>query len=119
MTKNTYRFIILLLTGLLIFVIWWGVSFSRNNSEIVELPQVIEDIYPLPNDQVPQQSSIIVDVPVGYEIVLIVDNYIFLCNCWFLEKKIKQEDDKVSNENGCVTTDFKENKVVLVFEKIF
>ena len=76
MSKNTYRFIILLLTGLLIFVIWWGVSFSRNNSEIVELPQVIEDIYPLPNDQVPQQSSIIVDVPVGYEIALIVDNYI-------------------------------------------
>ena len=71
MSKNTYRFIILLLTGLLIFVIWWGVSFSRNNSEIVELPQVIEDIYPLPNDQVPQQSSIIVDVPVGYEICLL------------------------------------------------
>ena len=45
MSKNTYRFIILLLTGLLIFVIWWGVSFSRNNSEIVELPQVIEDVY--------------------------------------------------------------------------
>ena len=44
MSKNTYRFIILLLTGLLIFVIWWGVSFSRNNSEILELPQVIEDI---------------------------------------------------------------------------
>ena len=80
MSKNTYRFIILLLTGLLIFVIWWGVSFSRNNSEIVELPQVIEDIYPLPNDQVPQQSSIIVDVPVGYEIVLIVDNYIIPSN---------------------------------------
>ncbi len=38
MSKNTYRFIILLLTGLLIFII--------------------------------------VDVPVGYEIVLIVDNYI-------------------------------------------
>lgn len=28
----------------------------------------------------PQQSSIIVDVPVGYEIVLIVDNYIIPSN---------------------------------------
>ena len=76
MNKNTYRFIILLLTGLLIFVIYYGVTFSINNSEVVELPQVVEEIYPLPNDQVPQQSSIRVDLPVGYEITLIVDNYI-------------------------------------------
>ena len=73
MNKNTYRFIILLLTGLLIFVIYYGVTFSINNSDVVELPEVVEEIYPLPNDQVPQQSSIRVDLPVGYEITLIVD----------------------------------------------
>ncbi len=57
MTKNTYRFIILLLTVLL-------------------FPNAIENIYPLPYDQVPQQVSLEIDFPVGYELTLIVDNYI-------------------------------------------
>ena len=76
MTKNTYRFIILLLTVLLFLVIWWGVSFSQNNNDEIELPNAIENIYPLPYDQVPQQVSLEIDFPVGYELTLIVDNYI-------------------------------------------
>ena len=76
MTKNTYRFIILLLTALLFLVIWWGVSFSQNNNQEIELPDAIENIYPLPYDQVPQQVSLEIDFPVGYELTLIVDNYI-------------------------------------------
>ena len=76
MTKNTYRFIILLLTALLFLVIWWGVSFSQNNNQEIELPDAIENIYPLPYDQVPQQVSLEIDFPVGYKLTLIVDNYI-------------------------------------------
>ena len=76
MTKQTYRFIILLLTGLLILVITWGVTFSQNNNEELVLPSSLENIYPLPYDQVPQQASLEIDLPVGYELTLIVDNYI-------------------------------------------
>mgnify|MGYP001156871573 FL=1 len=76
MTKQTYRFIILLLTGLLILVITWGVTFSQNNNEELVLPNSLENIYPLPYDQVPQQASLEIDLPVGYELTLIVDNYI-------------------------------------------
>ena len=57
MTKQTYRFIILLLTGLLALVITWGISFSQDNSEELVLPNSLENIYPLPYDQVPQQAT--------------------------------------------------------------
>ena len=76
MTKQTYRFIILLLTGLLALVITWGVTFSQDNSEELVLPASLENIYPLPYDQVPQQVSLEIDLPVGYQLTLIVDNYI-------------------------------------------
>ena len=76
MTKQTYRFIILLLTGLLALVITWGISFSQDNSEELVLPNSLENIYPLPYDQVPQQASLEIDLPVGYRLTLIVDNYI-------------------------------------------
>jgi len=76
MTKQTYRFIILLLTGLLALVITWGISFSQDNSEELVLPNSLENIYPLPYDQVPQQASLEIDLPVGYQLTLIVDNYI-------------------------------------------
>ena len=76
MTKQTYRFIILLLTGLLALVITWGISFSQDNSEELVLPNALENIYPLPYDQVPQQASLEIDLPVGYQLTLIVDNYI-------------------------------------------
>jgi len=76
MTKQTYRFIILLLTGLLALVVTWGISFSQDNSEELVLPNSLENIYPLPYDQVPQQSSLEIDLPVGYQLTLIVDNYI-------------------------------------------
>ena len=76
MTKQTYRFIILLLTGLLALVITWGISFSQDNSEELVLPNSLENIYPLPYNQVPQQASLEIDLPVGYQLTLIVDNYI-------------------------------------------
>lgn len=76
MTKNTYRLIILSLTGLLIFTIYLGMSFYQQNNESFVLPTPLENIYPLPNDQVPQQVSLEIDLPVGYQLTLIVDNYI-------------------------------------------
>ena len=76
MSKQTYRFCILLLTALLFLVIAWGVSFYQDNNEELELPDALENIYPLPYDQVPQQASLEIDLPVGYRLVVIVDNYI-------------------------------------------
>ena len=57
-------------------VIAWGVSFYQDNDEELILPDALENIYPLPNDQVPQQASLEIDLPVAYRLVLIVDNYI-------------------------------------------
>ena len=76
MSKQTYRIRILLLTALLFLVIAWGVSFYQDNDEELILPDALENIYPLPNDQVPQQASLEIDLPVAYRLVLIVDNYI-------------------------------------------
>ena len=67
---------ILSLTALLSLTIYFGISFYQNNNETKELPSVIENISPLPNDQVPQQASLEIDLPVGYELTLVVDNYI-------------------------------------------
>ena len=53
-----------------------GVNFYQDNEETVDLPSVIEGVSPLPNYQVPQQTSIEINLPVDYEIVLIVNNYI-------------------------------------------
>ncbi|MDA2969966.1 MAG: hypothetical protein O3A48_04010 [Actinomycetota bacterium] len=76
MKKNTYILIILSLTILLTFTIYIGISFFQENNKEFSLPSPLENIYPLPNDQVPQQVSLEVDLPVGYELVLVIDNYI-------------------------------------------
>ena len=44
MTKQTYRFIILLLTGLLALVITWGVTFSQNNNQKLYFEQKEQQI---------------------------------------------------------------------------
>jgi hypothetical protein len=51
-------------------------NFYQDNNETIELPNVIEGISPLPNYQVPQQTSLEINLPVDYAIVLIVNNYI-------------------------------------------
>jgi len=76
MKKNTYRLIFLSLTLLLMLTVFIGVNYYQDNNETIELPTVIEGISPLPNYQVPQQTSIEINLPVDYEIVLIVNNYI-------------------------------------------
>ena len=75
MKKNTYRLIFLSLSFLLVLTVSVGVNFYQDNEESIDLPIVIEGISPLPNYQVPQQSSIEINLPVDYEIVLIVNNY--------------------------------------------
>jgi len=64
------------LSLLLFLTIYVGVNFYQDNEESVLLPAVIEGISPLPNYQVPQQTSLEINLPVDYEIVLIVNNYI-------------------------------------------
>ena len=69
MKKNTYRLIFLSLSLLLFLTIYVGVNFYQDNDELVVLPAVIEGISPLPNYQVPQQTSLEINLPVDYEIV--------------------------------------------------
>ena len=76
MKKNTYILIILSLAFLLTLTIYLGISFFQENNKEFTLPSPLENIYPLPNDQVPQQISLEIDLPVGYELTLVVDNYI-------------------------------------------
>ena len=73
MKKNTYRFILLLLGILLFLTISMGINFSSSLNEEMELPDAIESLSPMPGSQVPQQTTIEIDMPVGYEIVLYID----------------------------------------------
>ena len=75
MKKNTYRFILLLLGILLFLTISMGINFSSSLNEEMELPDAIESLSPMPGSQVPQQTTIEIDMPVGYEIVLYIDDY--------------------------------------------
>ena len=72
MKKNTYRFILLLLGILLFLTISMGINFSSSLNGTLELPDAIESLSPMPGSQVPQQTTIEIDMPVGYEIVLYI-----------------------------------------------
>ena len=75
MKKNTYRFILLLLGILLFLTISMGINFSSSLNGTLELPDAIESLSPMPGSQVPQQTTIEIDMPIGYEIVLYIDDY--------------------------------------------
>jgi aspartyl-tRNA synthetase len=42
---------------------------------VPELPDVIESLSPMPRAQVPQQTILEIDLPIGYEIELFIDDY--------------------------------------------
>jgi len=75
MKKNTYRFILFLLAILLILTVSLGINYSSSQSTVPELPDVIESLSPMPRAQVPQQTILEIDLPIGYEIELFIDDY--------------------------------------------
>jgi len=52
-----------------------GINFSSSLNGTLELPDAIESLSPMPGSQVPQQTTIEIDMPIGYEIVLYIDDY--------------------------------------------
>ena len=75
MKKNTYRFILFLLAIVLILTVSLGINYSSSRSAVPELPDVIESLSPMPRAQVPQQTILEIDLPIGYEIELFIDDY--------------------------------------------
>lgn len=51
-----------------------GIAFS-SEGEAIELPEPLEAVYPEPNSLVPVQTTVEVDLPNGYEAVLVVDGW--------------------------------------------
>ena len=75
MKKNTYRFILLLLAILLILTISLGINFSSSRNTVTRLPDVLEALTPMPGTQIPKQTILEIDLPVGYTIDLFIDGY--------------------------------------------
>lgn len=75
MSDTKYRLIFLGLGVAFVGVVVVGFLLGSPDREGVGLPAAIEEIGPLPSTQVPLQTPIEVDVPVGYRIEMFVDNF--------------------------------------------
>ena len=75
MKKNTYRFILFLLAILLILTISIGINFSSSRNIVTKLPDILESLSPMPGAQIPKQTVVEIDLPVGYTIELFIDGY--------------------------------------------
>ena len=75
MNKNTYRFILFMLAILLILIISLGINFSSSRDTVTKLPDVLESLSPMPGAQIPKQTVLEIDLPVGYTIELFIDGY--------------------------------------------
>ncbi len=73
MSPSQYRYIYAGLGFALIAVIAFGWAFGRSDGSGPSRPDVIEGLSPLPGDQVPRQTPLEVDVPVGYELEMWID----------------------------------------------
>lgn len=51
-----------------------GIAFAPEGEQ-TELPSPIEDVFPVPNNSVIRQTSIEVDLEVGYEATIFVDGF--------------------------------------------
>ena len=74
MSDATYRLLYAGLGSALVAVIGFTIAFSPSGDEST-LPEVVERIFPLPNDAVIGQTAIEIDMAVGYQIVLFVDGF--------------------------------------------
>ena len=73
MTDRQYRLVLLGLAMLLMGVIGIGWALTSATSSEAGRPEVIEDLQPEPDSQVPRQTSIEVDVPVDYQVEIWID----------------------------------------------
>lgn len=73
MKDTTYRLLYATLGLALVAVVAVALLFAPSGSE-ANLPDPVERIFPLPNDAVIRQTTLEVDMEVGYQIVLFVDD---------------------------------------------
>lgn len=73
MKDTTYRLVYAGLGLALLAVVALAVALNPSGTES-QLPDPVERIFPLPNDSVVRQTVIEIDMEVGYEIVLFVDD---------------------------------------------
>lgn len=69
-----YRLIYVGLALLGLAVVILGIVLTRSGEEII-LPSQLESISPSPGSLVPPQTSIEVDLPVGYEAEIVIDGW--------------------------------------------
>lgn len=70
-----YRWIYLGLALVGVAAIAFGLAFG-DGGEPVELPQPLEAISPQPGDLVPRQTTVEIDLPVGYRAQIYVDGWL-------------------------------------------
>ena len=75
MTDRRYLLIFLALGLAAVVVVTLAFLFGSPDRGRDPLPSVLEDISPLPGSQVPLQTPIEVDVPVGYRVEIFVDGF--------------------------------------------
>ncbi len=73
MKDTNYRLIYTALALALVAVVGFAVALSPSGTPS-PLPEQVEGLFPRPNDSVIRQASLEIDMQVGYEIVLFVDD---------------------------------------------
>ena len=75
MSDRRYLLIFLALGVVALAVVVAAFMFGSPETDREPLPTVLEEIAPLPGSQVPLQTPIEVDVPVGYRVEIFVDGF--------------------------------------------
>ena len=75
MSHAKYRTIFIALGLAFLTVVAGAWLFGSPEAPELILPPAIEQITPLPGSQVPSQTNVEVDVPVGYRIEMFIDNF--------------------------------------------
>lgn len=73
MKDTTYRLVYVGLGLALVAVVALAVALSPSGTES-SLPEPVVRVFPLPNDSVIRQTAIEIEIQVGYELVLFVDD---------------------------------------------
>ncbi|HDH02661.1 MAG TPA: hypothetical protein ENH15_00260 [Actinobacteria bacterium] len=76
MQPRTYRIIYIALATALALTVVGTILLVDRQGEAPELPTPLEAITPGPNEQVLRQAFLQIDLPIGYEIELTVDNFV-------------------------------------------
>lgn len=74
-----YRFLYIGLGALVVAVVSLGIAFAPEGDR-TELPEPIEAVFPLPNNSVIRQTTVEVDLQVGYEASIFVDGFAIPAN---------------------------------------